>query len=293
MAALLCGCSAPGAGKTPTTALDQAISPVTNVPNRLIDAIEPSNHRDWKPNYAVMPYIEMHGDKAMVRNVRYCKFKTASDYTVEYYDKEFDLDDIQSVDIVMIPFAPMPQLAHVEMSFGFKGGEYLGVSVEARREKGEDYDPILGLARQFELMYVLADERDMIRQNTDVYLSDVYIYRLKANSNQARAAFLDMAQRVNTLIERPEHYNTLTNNCTTNLVAHMNKMYGPDKQIRYSYEVMMPGAFDQLLYGEGLIDTSVPFLQAKELARINKKAYAYGDGPDFSTAIRSGHSTFR
>lgn len=268
------------------TGYQKATQPLNDLAERLVEAAEPSHHRDWRPNLAMLPFAEVQGDRVIVRNIRNTRYRTADDYTVSYYDKEFDLNKIRSMDVFIVPFGPNPTLAHVAMSFGFEGGDFLGVSVEVRKESDESYDPVLGAARQFELIYVLADERDMIRLSTDHMLSDVYLYPLNVTPAQARVAFLDVMGRVNRLIEQPEFYHTLANNCTTNVVEHINVMLDDTRKLPHNYQVVLPGLLDQLLYQRGLIATNMPFARAKLAARINPKAYIAGDDPNFSTLIR-------
>ncbi|MBI2480637.1 MAG: DUF4105 domain-containing protein [Planctomycetia bacterium] len=122
----------------------------------------PSHDRDWSPDLAVLPYADIGADHVIVRNIRHCAYESDSDYAVNYYDKRFELPQIRTVDFVVVPFKENPSLAHTMLSFGFADGEHVAVSAEARLEKGETYSPVLGELRQYELMYVVADERDVI-----------------------------------------------------------------------------------------------------------------------------------
>ena len=219
-----------------------------------------------------------------MHNIRNCEYRTADDYTVHYYDRTFDLRKLDRLDIITIPFLDMPSLAHLMISFGFEGQEYLGVSVEIRKEKGEQYAPLKGVFRQFELMYVVGDERDLIRLCTDHYMNGVYIYPIRASRDEVRALFLDVMNRVNNLRDQPEFYNTFTNNCTTNIVDHINRL-GYHK-IPYDYHVMLPGYFDRLIYDLGMIQSDLSFEETRKRARINELAYLYRDAADFSAKIR-------
>jgi hypothetical protein len=143
-----------------------------------------------------------------------------NDYIVRHYDKTFDLNRLDSVDFLVVPFKEAPNLAHTMLSFGFGGNDYLVVSVEARMEEGQSYSPVKGLMRQYELMYVVADERDVIPLRTKHRDVDVYLYRTRATPEQARMLLVDMMARVNKLAFEPEFYDTFTNNCTTNIVPH-------------------------------------------------------------------------
>lgn len=246
--------------------------------------IEPSNDRDWSPDQAVLPWAEIEGSRVVVHNIRNSEYRTVDDYTVHFYDKTFDLDKLTSVDFLVVPFADTPSIAHTMLSFGFADRDYLVLSVEIRKEKGEKYSAVGGFLRQYELMYVLADERDVIWKNASGWLCDVYLYRARATPAQVRSLLVDVLQRVNKLRDKPEFYNTVTNNCTTNLRNHINHL-APDR-VPYDLRVLLPGYSDRLAYDLGLLQTDTSFEQTRLRARINYLAYLYQDSPDFSQKIR-------
>ena len=246
-------------------------------------APRPSNARDWSPDQAVLATADFKRDRVEVRNIRNCTYLTADDYVVDHYDKTFDLDDLETVDFVMVPFKGAPALAHTLLSFGFAGGDYLAVSVEVRKERGETYSVVGGLLQQFEIMYVVADERDAVRLRTDYRHDDVYVYRARATPKQVRALFVDVMKRVNELAKKPEFYDTLTNNCTTNIARHINSL-APDR-VPTDPRILLPGYSDRLAYDLGLLETDLPFAQAKKQARV-ASADSRAAAGDFSQAIR-------
>ncbi|MBN2023267.1 MAG: DUF4105 domain-containing protein [Pirellulales bacterium] len=256
---------------------DPSLHPVTA---RLV----PSNDRDWSPDQAVLATADIDGRAVRVKNIRNFRYHGEDRFTADYYDKTFDLDAIRSVDFLVVPFPEMPSMAHTMLSFGFEGDEYVGVSVEIRKEKGETYDPVKGLLGQYELMYVVADERDLIQLRTTQWHNDVHLYHTRATPEQARALFVDVMRRVNQLAAAPEFYNTLTNNCTTNIVGHINRL-APGR-VPFDYRVLVAGQADELAYDLGLLDTNSTFDRAREQARVNYLAYLYHDRPDFSARIR-------
>ena len=246
--------------------------------------LKPSNDRDWSPDQAVLAYAEFRGDQVTVHNIRHITYRTLDDYTVTRYDKTFDLGELTSVDFIVVPFNDIPGVGHTMLSFGFQDRDYLGVSVEIRKEKGETYAPLKGILRQFELVYVVADERDLLLRRVLLDLSDVHVYRARATPEQVRALFVDVMRRVDKLARQPEFYNTLSNNCTTNIRNHINHLV-PDR-VPYDYRVLLPGNSDKLAYDLGLIDTDTSFEQTRARARINYLAYLYRDDADFSRKIR-------
>jgi hypothetical protein len=250
--------------------------------------IRPSHFRDWVPEQAVLPHAEFHGNQVTVRNVRNCQYFAHDVYLVDYYDKTIDLRFVRGVDFIVVPFTLMPALAHTMLSFEIappgEGPQYLAVSVEIRKEEGEQYNPAKGSARQYELMYVLADERDVIQQRTNFRSEQAYLYHTVATPEMARLLFVDVLSRVNQLAKEPEFYDTLTNNCTTNIVQHINRVR--PNRIVADLRVLLPGYSDALAYDEGLIERHGTFLETRQRAHINPLAERYAGREDFSQLIR-------
>lgn len=245
---------------------------------------QPSNDRDWVDEQKVLASAEISGDKVRIKNVRNAQFFTYRDCLVDYYDKTYDLTKIKGVDFVVIPFANNKAIAHTLLSFGFEGGDYVGVSVEVRLEKGEAYNSAAGLLGQFELIYVVADEHDLLPVRPEFRHVDVLLYHTKATPAQSRALFLDVMKRVNQLHDHPEFYDTFRNNCTTNIVRHINTL-APNR-VPYDYRVILPGYSDELAYELGLIDNTLPFAEVRRRARISDAILEYKDEPRFSQLIR-------
>lgn len=246
--------------------------------------LQPSNFRDWAPDQALLPYAEVNGDIVHVRNIRNCTYLTADTYVLGYYDKTYDLGRLQYVDFIVVPFQGMPSLAHTMLSFGFDDGDHLALSVEIRRQKGEKYDLVKGMLNHYELMYVVADERDVVKLRTTYRGDDVYLYRARATPEQARMLFVDVMERVDKLAARPEFYNVFTNNCTTNLVQHINHV-APGK-VPGGLKILLTGHSDRLAYDLGLLDTTLPFAETRRRAKVSDVARQCASAPDFSEQIR-------
>jgi len=244
----------------------------------------PSNYRNWTPDLATMPYVDLDGTRVTVHNVRNCTYLTDEEYVVNHYTKSFDLNDLQSADFLGVPFEGLPMIAHTMLSFGLRDGSHLALSVEIRRERNEEYRTLNGMFNQYELMYVFGDERDLIKLRTEYRKSDVYLYHATATPEQVRNLFVDVARRANKLAKEPEFYNTLTNNCTTNIAQHINHL--APNTIPYSIRVLLPGYSDRLAYDLGLIEKHGTFEETRRRAYINGQAALHRDDPDFSKMIR-------
>ena len=248
-------------------------------------ATRPSLARDWTPDQKILAHADISTSTVRITNIRNINYRTTTDYDVRYYDKTFHLDELESVWFMVEPFSGHGAgAAHTLVSFGFENGDYVAISVEIRKEKGESFSPVKGLLRQYELVYVIADERDVIKLRSNYRKDDVFRYPVKTTRENMRALFIAMLSRANKLAAEPEFYNTLTNTCTTNIVAHVNDIV--PGRIPLSYKVLMPAYSDELARAIGLIDDSQSIEELRATYRINERAEQYADDPEFSKRIR-------
>jgi Domain of unknown function (DUF4105) len=243
--------------------------------------------RDWAPEYAGPAYATINGDLVTIHDIRNFDYRTETDFTPRYYTKTFDLRQLDSVDVIA-SYWMGDAIAHIFLSFGFAGKDFIAISIETRRERHESYSTIAGFFKQYELFYVVADERDLIRLRTNYRKDppeDVYLYRTRAPAANARRLFLDYIREINSLAEKPEFYNALTTNCTTSILTHTRVNQGG---LPLSWKVLLSGYIPQYLYERAGIDTSMPFEELKRRSHINTAAQAADDAPDFSQRIRAG-----
>lgn len=245
--------------------------------------IRPSNERKWTVDQAVLPVAEIAPPFVTVRNIRNFTYETTSSYTPGYYDKTFDLRQLDSAWFFVEPFGK-GGAAHTFVSFGFADRDYVAISIEIRKEQGESFSALKGLLRQYEIMYVVGDERDLVKLRTNYRKDPVHLYRIHATPERIQAVFLSMLHRANDLRAHPEFYNTATNTCTTNLVRHVNEI--TPERVPFSPAVLLPANSDRLAYDLGLIDQSLPFAETRRRALINAAASKYADDPEFSRRIR-------
>jgi hypothetical protein len=174
----------------------------------LVHLHRPSNDRDWSPDQKILATAIVHGDQVEIRNVRNFRYTSESAFSPAYETRTYDLNRLDSVWFVVERFGEMAGMAHTFLSFGF-GDEFVAISVEIRKERGETFSPVKGLLRQYELMYVIGDERDLIGLRTNYRRDIVYLYPVKTTREKMRRVFLDMLERANELAVRPEFYNVL------------------------------------------------------------------------------------
>jgi hypothetical protein len=248
--------------------------------------IEPSNDRQWQADVAALPHATVEGDRVTVHNIRNFEYRSETDYTPGWYDKRFDLRTLQGVDLIAVYWMG-PAIAHIFLSFDFGEGDRLALSIETRKEQGEGYSTLNGFFRQYELYYVVADERDVIRLRTNYRHDppeDVYVYPLQGDLENGRRLFLEYMQRINALHERPEFYNTLTSNCTTSI--WMNTRVNPG-HLPLDWRILASGYLPEFLYEQGrLVSQGLPFAELRQRVHVNERARAADAAVDFSRRIR-------
>ncbi|MEX2281115.1 MAG: DUF4105 domain-containing protein, partial [Gemmatimonadota bacterium] len=201
--------------------------------------VQPSNQREWLTDQAVLPTAVFNGPLVTLRNVRNFRYDSAGAPIPDYDDRTYDLNRIETVWFVLAPFElDRRGPAHTFLSFGFADSQFVAISVEARREKDETYSLLKGLLKRFELMYVIGDERDLIQLRTNHRGDEVYVYPIRTTPDKVRRLFVEMLERANGLQQHPEFYNTITNNCTTNILDHANRV--ATNKIRWGREVLLP-----------------------------------------------------
>jgi hypothetical protein len=252
----------------------------------LFFSIPASNDREWQTDVRVTPYADIKGDQVTIHGVRNFEYRTETDFTPRWETRTYDLRQLDSVDLIAVYWAGKA-IAHVMISFGFAGKDFVAVSIETRKEKSESYSTLAGFFRQYELVYVVADERDVIGVRTTYRQpqEDVYVYRVSGPLKNARRMFLDYLRSINELRARPSYYNTLTTNCTTSVLMHtrMNPESPP-----LSWKILMSGYVPDYLYELGRVDTSRPFAELEKLSHVNARAHAAGRDARFSQMIREG-----
>ncbi len=246
----------------------------------------PSLNRDWSPDQSIMPGVNFNADGTVqITNIRNIHYRTSRDYDLAYYDRNIDPDNLSSAWLAISPFTG-PGFAHAFISFGFNDGTYLAVSVEIRRKKGQKFSPVKAFLRQFEMMYVLADELDVIRVRTNCVKYTVRLFPMDSEHKRIKAVFLDILKRTDKLGKEPEFYNTLWNNCTTNIIKHTRRF--SDRAIPvWNYRYLFPESLDKIAYRVDLIDTDLSYEEAREYFDVTSRAQAVEGGSEFSAAIRA------
>jgi hypothetical protein len=246
--------------------------------------LRPSDHRQWQPDVDRTAWAEINGDEVTFHNVRNCEYRAETDYTPRWETRKVRISQLTGLDLP-ITYWGSPWMAHPIASFQFADAPPVCFSIETRKEIGESYSAIGGLYRQFELIYIVADERDVVRLRTNYRKGeDVYFYRLTLNPDQVRERFSDYLEALNRLHERPRWYNAVTTNCTTSI----RDQHASTRRTAWSWRVLLNGKMDESMFAHGTFVTDgLPFEELKKRSRINPAAQAANDAPDFSQRIRA------
>jgi hypothetical protein len=247
-------------------------------------AIPPSNDRDWSPDVSRLPRAAIAGNRVTIENVRNFDYRTETEYTERWETRTYDLDHLRGVDLFLSFWGPT-LIAHTIASWEFDDGPPLAISIETRKERGESYSAVRGFFRQYEVYYVVADERDVIRLRTNYRGESTYLYRMRMQPERARAILFEYLKEVNYLAEHPRWYNALTHNCTTTIRHHAQQV-AADRP--WDWRILANGRLDELGYERGQIDTSLPFPELKVRSDITARAKAADAALDFSIRIREG-----
>lgn len=253
-------------------------------------ALQPSNTRDWLPDVAELPWAEIEGDRVVLHNVRNVDYRTETDYTARWETRRYDLSQMRGIDL-FVTYWGSPYIAHPILSFQFGGDTHLALSIETRKEVGEEYSTVRGFFRQYELIFVAADERDVVRLRTNYRKGEeVYLYRTTVPPQLARAIFVNYLASINKRRNQPEWYNALTKNCTTDIRTQTAGTVdgGP---MRWDWRLLVSGLGDQMAYEQGLLAGGLPFEELKRRAHINPVARE-ANVAEFSQRIREGRLGF-
>ena len=236
---------------------------------------------------AKLPLITLSGALVKIEQVRNFSWKSETEYDVDYIEREFLLSDIEKVYYIITPFSEREWPAHTMISFDIKDQEPIVFSAEIRKEKWESFDAFKGILNQFELMYLFSMEEDIIKLRTNYRKNEVYMYPIAASSDWIQNLFVSIINRTQELAVKPEFYNTILNNCTTNLLDHVNKVLPKSRRFFAGKYTFLPSYSDTLLYDNALIDNRKENYQAtREFYRIDMRAREMAEWDNFSQAIR-------
>ena len=249
---------------------------------------QPSNDRDWTEDQVLIPQVRFDGDTVIIENVRDFQYRSTEDYDRKFITRSFQMSKVQTVDFILSQFAEWRGMAHAFLTFGYetdKGMEYLAISVEIRKEKGESYSPFWGMLKQYELAYVVATETDVIKLRTHYRQEPLYLYPIQVEAKYAQQLLKSMLEQTHRMETEPEFYNTVSNSCMSNVAKHVNAV--KPGLVPFGWSSIFPGFADDVALELNLLDTDVDDIESvRQNYLINDKATALPVESNFSTGIR-------
>lgn len=247
-------------------------------------ALHPPAAGPWREDVSRVVGASVEGDRLRLRDVRDFRWRTEADYDPAWRDLDLDLRDLAGADFLVIPFGAEERAAHTMLCFRFRGGPVLAVSVEVRKRPGEAYSVLRGIYRNYALHYVVALEEDPLVLRAACRGDTVYLHPLSVPSPILRDLLLAILRRAAGLGERPDFYNTLTDNCTLTLARHAGEAV--PGAIPFSWKLWVNAHAGEILHDEGYLDAALPFPEAKRRARVEGRIREAAGKPGFSDRIR-------
>lgn len=244
----------------------------------------PRNDRDWQPSFSRNPYAAVDGDRVTVHNVRNFKYRTTDQFDVIYETRTYRLSRLRGLDFALSHWDGISIIGHTMFSFDFGEDGHLALSVETRLAQNVEQGTLQGIFKQYEVLWILADERDLFGLRTNYRKEELYVYPLNVDLNAVRTMFLGTVDKVNKLKEKPEFYNTLTENCTTSLISLV-RLVAPK-----AGTILLNGDLDWKAYRRGIFKFSdgVDFKTYQDACHINRYVGELSDLKDYSSVFRKG-----
>jgi len=247
-------------------------------------SLRPSNDREWADDVAQTVGGKIDGNVVTLDKVRDFEWRSNSDYTPRWTARSYDLTRLHSLDMI-VSYWDRASIAHVLISFGFSEADYVAFSVEIRRDKQQSFSEIGGFFKEFELVVIAAEERDIVRLRTNVRREQTYLFRLNLEAAVKRALFLAYVAEANALVRAPRFYHTITGNCTTVLYRMLRRIV---RRLPFSYQVLLSGYMPEYFYGIGYLDQRYPLEELRALGFVSERGRLADKSPTYSTDIRRG-----
>jgi hypothetical protein len=256
-------------------------------PLLLWTSIHPGRIDEYRPEQSRMPWGEFADNRVIMHDLRSCRYSgnpDAVEMQTGWYDLELNLDSLITMDYFLVYFASWRGIAHTFLSFGFADGEQIALSVEARRGVDVPYQLLPGIYRQFELMYVMGDELDMVGRRLHFDEDPVYMLPIDTPQENMRGFFVNMVQTANSLRAEPQAYNTVTSTCTTQLAAQANA-FRQELISLWDWRLIFPGYSGELAQEANLLAVTEPLAEVMEQYLVNPAEVSGDDRHAFSATL--------
>lgn len=246
-------------------------------------SLMPRQDRNWAPDVQRIVKGRVEGDILTVDNIRDFRWETATlAHQQNWQSRQIDLRKLEGADMITSVW-DNPLIAHLLVSFRFKDEAPLTLSVEIRREAGEEFSALGGFFRQFEQSLIAATEEDILAWRAGPRGEEVRLYPLSLRPKQLRPVLEGFIALGNDLNQDAQWYNTVTANCTT-VVWNLSKAIGPKLPLDIS--LLASGKLPEYLESFGALAGTGDVETKRARALISLDGTEGLTGQDFSQAIR-------
>jgi hypothetical protein len=205
----------------------------------------PRADRDWYPYLARTPQVVMNDEMFSVSPVSDWSYFGDAPVSQAYIGADYAFSQLRNVWFMLEPQPGSQLAAHTLLLFEFEGDRLLGLTIEARRERDEDYSAIRGIFNAFELSYIWASARDLLTRRAVMLRHDVFLYPVQIDAERGRRLLRRLLERTNALETEPRYYNTIVSNCTNELAKAAGFHWAP--------AYIFTGRSDEYLFRRGLL----------------------------------------
>ncbi len=236
----------------------------------------PRNDRDWYPYLSRTSDVTLSETSFAVTPVSDWTYEGPNVTAETYGQGAYDFADLRRVWFMLEPQPGSQLAAHTLLLFEFSVDRLLGLTIEARREEGEDYSAFWGLWNRFELAYIWASARDLLTRRAVMLDHEVFVYPVVLDDATQQQLLRRVLQRTEQLETEPRFYNTLYSNCTNELAKAAGMAWTP------SY--VFTGRSDNYLFRKGLLP-GASFDDAEQRANVTSFVQGLNGRADFDAQL--------
>src|SRR5215510_1257812 len=228
----------------------------------------PRADRDWYPYLARGVDVTVREQSFEVSPLSDWSYAHEGVTDESYFDAAYNFGDLREVWFMLEPQPGSQLAAHTLLLFEFEGDRLLGLTIEARRERNEDYSALRGAFNAFELAYVWGTARDFLTRRAVMLDHEVFVYPVAITDEQKRFLLVRLLQRTEALETQPRYYNTIASNCTNELAKAAGFHWAP--------AYILTGRSDEYLFRRRIIPGA-----------SFEQAHARSDMTDFVQALNA------
>ena len=246
--------------------------------------LHPSNDREWADDVSQAVGGNIEGNVVTLDKVRDFVWRTKTDYVQRCGAPQLRSRAARFARHDRVVLVAALHRAHADLVRLRLGSprRFLG---RDQTPEAPSFSEVGGYFKEFELVIIAAEERDIVRLRTNVRREQTYLFRLNFPPEVMRTLFLSYVTEANELKDTPRFYHTISSNCTTVLYAMLKRIVG---RLPFSYRVLLSGYMPEYFYSIGRLDIRYPLAELRALGYISERGRMADQSPTFSADIRRG-----